>query len=635
MILKTIHEYFNSLWHEHSTNNIFSSVSPSYRLKQGVIKTCLTQESLSKHSLSGSLLALRRRRTHRKLPKKLPKLRRFYKLNNVSFGANKLNTIKKYMKIRFRFKNINAIRSIYFPLTPRTNSLFKPSIRLTRRNFVWRRRLKPLKRTKKKYRYISLISRKKIKAMNAISRKKKLRIPSVKKKYYRALHFRRAPAAPSNPHVVNSLYGISANAITAAAPNTNLKSKLNTNSIFRKKHKRYRKYFKSKKLKLVIKKRQLNLLKSKRKIAYKFLSGGVATIPTKFSAGKLSKSQPNIKFINSRLSLRVNNTIGKTLLSYISLFLRFRLCILNLSFKSEKFLMKKMLFSFLKPNESKRSIMNRRKKINVSRFYKRVKNSIIGSNRPTPNFVNNNILSNLAFSTGNNAFNKTSSIKKKSPFELFLPRVKFKPGYQRLWRSSRKAIADNLSARYLYQKQMTKFMLRLSRRLHSYNFAMSESSLDKAILYSRLLPDSKVTSAFLSSGFISLNGWQVSNLKSFVLVGDFIQLTITKWLSIYFRWLIIWTKSNKSKFKNLVFRKGLASGYKLMKQRKQRSRHVPLWVYNSRFDISDVKPNFEVDYFTMSSVMLYEPLLVDYYTPDDMPDHRHYIYRLYNWKYIT
>jgi hypothetical protein len=117
--------------------------------------------------------------------------------------------------------------------------------------------------------------------------------------------------------------------------------------------------------------------------------------------------------------------------------------------------------------------------------------------------------------------------------------------------------------------------------------------------------------------------------------GDLIQVTLSRWLSVYFRWLVVWANQNKAKFKKLVFRKGLASSYKLMKQRKQRSRHVPLWVYNSRFDMSDIKPNYEVDFFTMSSFVLYEPLLIDYYTPDDLPDQRHYIYRLYNWKYIT
>jgi hypothetical protein len=182
---------------------------------------------------------------------------------------------------------------------------------------------------------------------------------------------------------------------------------------------------------------------------------------------------------------------------------------------------------------------------------------------------------------------------------------------------------------------MTKYISRLSRRVNNYSFSMSESSLDKAILYSRLLPDLKTINSFISFSLISLNGWKINSLNSFVLPGDFIQLTISKWLSVYFRWLVIWAKYNKTKFRNLVFRKGLASSYKLMKQRKQRSSHVPLWIYNARFDLSDIKPNFEVDYFTMSSFVLYEPFLVDYYTPDDLPDHRHYIYRMYNWKYIT
>jgi hypothetical protein len=230
---------------------------------------------------------------------------------------------------------------------------------------------------------------------------------------------------------------------------------------------------------------------------------------------------------------------------------------------------------------------------------------------------------------------KVTSSTSRAQSELFLPRVKFKPGYQRIWRQSRLAIAESINLKYIYQKQMTKYMTRLSRRVNAYSFSMSESSLDKAILYSRLLPDLKSINSFINAGLIYLNAWKINSLESFVLPGDFIQITTGKWLSIYFRWLSIWAKQNKNKFKKLVFRKGLASSYKLMKQKKQRSKHVPLWIYNSRFDISDIKPNYEVDYFTMSSFVLYEPLLIDYYTPDDLPDHRHYIYRLYNWKYIT
>ena len=75
---------------------------------------------------------------------------------------------------------------------------------------------------------------------------------------------------------------------------------------------------------------------------------------------------------------------------------------------------------------------------------------------------------------------------------------------------------------------MTKYMLRLSRKINSYSFSLSENSLDKAILYSRLLPDLKTIQEFLTLGFISLNGWKANTLKSFVLPGDFIQVTTTK-----------------------------------------------------------------------------------------------------------
>jgi hypothetical protein len=337
----------------------------------------------------------------------------------------------------------------------------------------------------------------------------------------------------------------------------------------------------------------------------------------------------------SKLSLKITNSTKKHKLTYISLFLRFRLLVLNYNFKSKKFLVKKQLFSFLKLNEAKRNIMNRRKRISTFRFYKTLAKFNYSTVTTKASNAFRNFTKDRFFSANSGSTNLMRSYKGRTSSELFLPRVKFKPGYQRIWRQARRAIAENIGLRYVYQKQMTKYMLRLSKRVNTYSFSMSEASLDKAILYSRLLPDLKTTSNFLALGLISLNGWKINKLSSFVMPGDLIQVTLSRWLSVYFRWLVVWANQNKAKFKKLVFRKGLASSYKLMKQRKQRSRHVPLWVYNSRFDMSDIKPNYEVDFFTMSSFVLYEPLLIDYYTPDDLPDQRHYIYRLYNWKYIT
>ena len=305
-----------------------------------------------------------------------------------------------------------------------------------------------------------------------------------------------------------------------------------------------------------------------------------------------SKKENNRSYL-STTQLRINNLINSYLINYTSLFLNFRVFMLNNSFKSEKYLMKKMIFSFLKPNEAKKLIMLRRKKIYTSRFYKKLYRSSLASNAINKNrSLNNKLMSkSSSYSMYFNKYNKKLSFGSKDSFELYLPRVKFKPGYQRIWRQSRKAIAESIGLKYIYQKQMTKYMNRLSRKVNNYTFSLSENSLDKAILYSRLLPDMKTTKEFLELGLIHLNGWKIKSLSNFVLPGDFIQLTISRWLSVYFRWLVIWSKNNKGKFKKLVFRKNLAASYKLMKQRKQRSKHVPLWIYNSRFDISDIKSN--------------------------------------------
>ena len=58
-------------------------------------------------------------------------------------------------------------------------------------------------------------------------------------------------------------------------------------------------------------------------------------------------------------------------------------------------------------------------------------------------------------------------------------------------------------------------------------------------------------------------------------------------------------------------------------------------IIDADYDISDVKPYLEVDYFTLSTFVLYEPFLLLNYASDDVLDSRTNIYKLYNWKYIS
>ena len=631
---KTIHEYFNQIWLEHSKNNMYSSISPSYKLRQSSIKSNMIQEILASNSMNNYIFIHKNRRYKKKPFKRIARSRRIYNKINSNFKFNRVNNVfKRRLLLRFRIRNINPIRAFYFNVSIINSNVFRSSIKISRNFILRKKRYRFARRSRKKK--ILLIKSKSIRNNYFLTKKKKIRLFKIRRLRNSLLSKNKHVHLDSKNKTTSSLYRSVKSYKLAYNSRVPSPLKFPRSSFFLRKYKKLRRYIRLKKLKLNKKKMYTNSFK------FKILEKKtVSTESAKNIKSNILNYRKNLKkdkpyFKLSKLSLKISNLIGSTKLSYLSIFLKYRLLILNLNFKSEKFLMKKLLFSFLKPNEAKKSIMNRRKKIQVSRLYRKIKQSQVASNTLMLSKSKLTLITNKMYNSSTNSHFKTYTTRTKNSYELFLPRVKFKPGYQRLWRQSRKAMADNIGLKYIYQKQMTKYMLRLSRRVYSYSFAMSESSVDKAILYSRLLPDLKTINDFLSNGLISLNGWQINNLKSFVLQGDFIQLTISKWLSIYFRWLVTWAKVNKAKFKNLVFRKGLASSYKLMKQRKQRSQYVPLWVYNSRFDISDIKPNFEVDYFTMSSVMLYEPLLIDYYTPDDLPDHRHYIYRLYNWKYIT
>jgi hypothetical protein len=120
-----------------------------------------------------------------------------------------------------------------------------------------------------------------------------------------------------------------------------------------------------------------------------------------------------------------------------------------------------------------------------------------------------------------------------------------------------------------------------------------------------------------------------------IIPNDFIQIIISVWYYVTYRWLYNWALVRAQKFQRLVYKKGLASKYQLMKTKKKVSRYTPLWVRNSRYDNVDIKPYLEVDYLTLSAFLLNDPYLLLYYSPNNLPDLKLNVYRMYNWKYIT
>ena len=330
-------------------------------------------------------------------------------------------------------------------------------------------------------------------------------------------------------------------------------------------------------------------------------------------------------------------------------------------FKSQ---FKKKLFSFIYPGVLKKNILLKRKKQFLVRLlskntrtikcldrfsytifnqFLQMRNTITRKNTALKNHLNSNVLgglnydNNLPYIYHNFEFN-TKGIDKGDLYtynEVRIPRIRFKPGYQRIWRNVRSALKTALNVKFQYQHQLTKYLVKFYHLSNQYLLSYSESTLDKVLMYSQLLPDLSTVNLFTNNSFVYLNGKVVSCVSYIVIKNDFIQLVVSVWYYIISKWFLNWTNLRVKKFKRLVYKKNKPLQYKIMKKKKTKSYYTPHWIDQMRYDNTDIKPYLEVDFFTLSTFVLSDIYLQYYHKIDDMPDLRNTTYMLYNWKYIT
>jgi hypothetical protein len=320
--------------------------------------------------------------------------------------------------------------------------------------------------------------------------------------------------------------------------------------------------------------------------------------------------------------------------------------------KPSIFIIKKKFFSFLKTNELKMSVFNIKRRLllgkaffmltrtkKLSKVYKLTNRSMYDFfknfrnifSRNSKNYIYNKLFINEdLFRHANILTAARKGKKKKYGRELRISRVKFKPGYQRLWRHFRLAFAESVNFRYIYQQQLTKYFTKFYRSISREYLSQNENELYKVVIYSRLVPDLSIFNLFFNNSLIFLNSKILKRKDIFLYKNDFIQLEISNWYYICMRASLGDVHLRHNKFKRLVYRKSLSGRYKLMKQRKQRSNYTPNWIFNTVFDFSDIKNYLEVDFFTLSAFIVYDFNYFLYSSPKDLFVTRHNIYRLYN-----
>lgn len=137
-----------------------------------------------------------------------------------------------------------------------------------------------------------------------------------------------------------------------------------------------------------------------------------------------------------------------------------------------------------------------------------------------------NFTDNLLFSQNNFLRPETKGINNFFT-EVKIQRVRFKPGYQRLWRGFRLALSELLNYKHCYQHQLTKYLTKFYRRLHQNYISHDENSIEKVIVYSKLLPDMNAVCSFFNNSMIFINSKKLQNLSLYVYKNDFIQLEVS------------------------------------------------------------------------------------------------------------
>jgi hypothetical protein len=201
-----------------------------------------------------------------------------------------------------------------------------------------------------------------------------------------------------------------------------------------------------------------------------------------------------------------------------------------------KFLYKSRIsqYSFLKPNQIKTSILKRKSSITYYKLINDVKFAplnILKVKRKPLNFLRTygSCLYNLGTILNKHShLGKERNNKNALLSEVKIPRIRFKPGYQRMWRMSRLALKELVGLKFTYQKQLTKYLTRFFKKSKLPRSNESELNFDKIVIYSKIVPDYNSFSLFLKNNFFFLNGKQLSNKDVACVVNDFIQLIVSK-----------------------------------------------------------------------------------------------------------
>lgn len=215
---------------------------------------------------------------------------------------------------------------------------------------------------------------------------------------------------------------------------------------------------------------------------------------------------------------------------------------------------------------------------------------------------------------------------------LRIKRIRFKPGYYRVWRRAREGINYILQTHFRYQHRLTDHLHKYRRVYDRYSSQFLSVTLGRFLVDTRFVLDYRVSLEILQMNLVYLNGRNSTNHLVPLVAGDIVQIVISLKYYITARWLVNWNRKERSRMMKLANFRRNKSQYDLSKQRSYR---LPDWIFYTGFKRRDVPKYVEVDYFTLSAFILYEPLCMSSMNPMAFLEGRVPIFSMYNFYYMT
>ena len=157
-------------------------------------------------------------------------------------------------------------------------------------------------------------------------------------------------------------------------------------------------------------------------------------------------------------------------------------------------------------------------------------------------------------------------------------------------------------------------------------------SLKNILVRSRFFFDWDTVDNFLRNGFIYVNGINTDRATLQLYAGDFIQTAVSLKYYILYRWFMHWIYKKKIKLRLKTKKKLIVS---TSEEDKAKTKHFSLWILSYRNVYEDVPKYLEIDFFTMSVFVLYEPFVWQDLNTYSTVWTRFGVVNMYNWKYIN